>query len=184
MTQAQFLRSLSRKLRGLPAAEREEALRYYREYLQDAELAAGADVTPLVGTPAEAARGLLADRLIRQEQEAKVSSGWRSFWLVVLGIFAAPVALPLAIVAVALLIVVFAVLLSLIITGVALVLGGAAMLPAAFFAATLGQGLVVAGYGLLTAAVGALLALGAVVLWRMVVRGMASLLRLKGADHA
>ena len=99
MTQQQFLRALSRKLRGVPAPEREEALRYYKEYLQEAALDPQADVTPLVGTPEECARGILADSLIRKEQSANVKSGWESFWLVVLGIFAAPVALPLAIAA-------------------------------------------------------------------------------------
>ena len=93
MTQKQFLRSLSHKLRGVPAPEREEALRYYREYLQDAALEPKADVTPLVGTPGECARGILADNLIRQEQAAQQaaeparSDGGR----VVLGVLMLPV---------------------------------------------------------------------------------------------
>ena len=182
MTQSQFLRVLSRRLRGLPEAEREEALRYYKEYLQDAGLDPKADVTPLVGTPHECARGILADSLIRREQEATVRSGWQSFWLVLLGIFAAPVALPLAIAAFVLLIVVFAVLAALFVSGVALAIAGVALLPAAIFmAGALGQGLIAAGYGLLLISVGILMMIGTAALWRLVVRGMAALLRRKGA---
>ena len=181
MTQQEFLRALARKLRGLPQTEREDALRYYSEYLQDADLAPGADVTPLVGTPEECARGILADSLIRQEQAGNVKSGWRSFWLVLLGIFAAPVALPLAIVALVLVIVVFALLLSFFVTGAALALSGLAM-PFLAFGSTgaPGQLLVVAGYGLVMIAIGVLIVIGTAALWRLVVRGMAALLRGKG----
>lgn len=183
MTQQQFLRALSRKLRGVPAPEREEALRYYKEYLQEAALDPQADVTPLVGTPEECARGILADSLIRKEQSANVKSGWESFWLVVLGIFAAPVALPLAIAALVLVIVVFAVLTAFFAAGLGLAGGGVGMLVMTFFAPSAAQGLIVAGYGLLMISVGVLMVIGTAVLWALVVRGMASLLRRKGAKH-
>lgn len=176
MTQKQFLRSLSHKLRGVPALEREEALRYYREYLQDAALEPKADVTPLVGTPGECARGILADSLIRQERAAQKaaeparSDGGR----VVLGVLMLPVWL-----------IAFAVLLSLGVSGAALALGGAAALPAAFLmVGELGQALVVAGYGLLLISVGVLLIIGTAALWRLCVRGAAALLRRKGAEDA
>ena len=186
MTQAQFLRALARRLRGLPEAEREEALRYYKEYMADAGLERGADVTKLVGTPEQAARGLLADSLIRQEREANMKSGWQSFKLVLLGIFAAPVALPLAIAAFVLVIVVFAVLAALFVSGVAVAVAGVAMIPAAFFmVGTLGQALIVVGYGLLMISVGILLVLGTAALWRLAVHTVASMLRAKGGpEHA
>ena len=185
MTQAQFLRALSRRLRGLPEAERDEALRYYKEYLQDSDLEPKADVTPLVGTPDECARGILADSLIRQERDATVKSGWQSFKLVLLGVLAAPVALPLAIAAFALCVTVFAVLIACFISGVALALAGVAFLPAALFmTGALGQGLIVAGYGLLLISVGILMIVGTTALWRVCVRGVAALLRRKGAEHA
>ena len=185
MTQAQFLRALSRRLRGLPEAERDEALRYYREYLQDADLEPKADVTPLVGTPDECARGILADSLIRQERDATVKSGWQSFKLVLLGILAAPVALPLAIAAFALVVTVFAALIACFVSGGALALAGVAFLPAALFmAGGPGQALIVAGYGLLLISVGILMIIGTTALWRVCVRGMAALLRRKGAEHA
>ena len=186
MTQAQFLRALARRLRGLPEAERDEALRYYKEYIEEAGLERGADVTGLVGTPEQAARGLLADSLIRQEREANMKSGWQSFRLVLLGILAAPVALPLAIAAFVLVIVVFAVLAALFVSGAAVAVAGAATVPAAFLmVGTLGQALIVVGYGLLMISVGVLLVLGAAALWRLAVRAVASLLRRKeGAAHA
>ena len=184
MTQAQFLRALARRLRGVPEAEREEALRYYREYLQETGSDPKADVTPIVGTPEECARGILADSLIRQEQNADVRSGWQSFKLVLLGVLAAPVALPLAIAAFAVAIVVFAVLLAFFATGAGLALAGLASLPAAALTVgSLGQALIVAGYGLLLISVGVLMIIGTAALWRLCVRGVAALLRRKGAEQ-
>lgn len=175
MTQAQFLRALRRKLRGVPEAERAQALRYYKTYLQDAGLASGDDVTTLVGTPEQAARGILADNRIRQDraqaapkQEERSGAG-----RVLLGIFTVPFAL-----------IAFAVLLAFGFSGAGLVLGGAAMAALAFFTGAVGQGLIVAGYGLLMISVGVLLVVAVVVLWSLVARGMSALLRGKGAEDA
>ena len=95
------------------------------------------------------------------------------------------IALPLAIAAFALVVTVFAVLAWFFLGGIALVIAGAAFLPAAvFMTGALGQGLIVAGYGLLLISVGILMIIGTTALWRVCVRGVAALLRRKGAEHA
>ena len=178
MTKAQFLRALARKLRPLPPKEREDALRYYREYLQEASVSPKEDVTPLVGTPQQAARGILSDSRVRQarmEADLERRSGvgytlWR--------ILAVPLGILLGIIC-------FSTMISLAAAGAALVLGGAALpFLSLRSAGGLGQTLVVAGYGLLLIAVGILLAVGVIVLWRLTASAVAYLVRGKGEDDA
>lgn len=173
MTQSQFLRSLARKLRGLPAGEREEALRYYREYLQEAGIPRGEDVTDRVGTPEQAARAVLADAQIRQTQAKLQRERRASTVRVLLGVL---LFIPL--------LVAFSVLLAFGLTGAGLGLGGLAALCMTFFTDGLAQGLIVAGYALLLISVGVLLVIGALVLTRLLARAVrALLLREKGDAH-
>ena len=174
MTEKQFLRALSRKLRGLPEAERSEALRYYREYIQDAGLEPGADVTPLVGSPDEAARGMLADSQIRQTNETAAAERRESGTRVLLAILLAPVAFA-----------VFVTLIALFASGAGLALGGLLM-PFLAIGTTgpVGQLLIIIGYGLLMIAVGVLMIVAVIVLWRLAVRGYAAVLHGKGESHA
>ena len=174
MTQAQFLRALSRRLRGVSEAEREEALRYYKEFLQEADLEPKADVTPLVGTPEECARGILADSQIRQTNTAAAAERRESSTRVLLAILLAPVAF-----------VVFVTLIAFFASGVGLALGGV-LLPFLAIGATgpIGQLLIILGYGLLMIAVGVLMIVAVIVLWRLTVRGCAAVLHGKGESHA
>ena len=179
MTQSEFLRQLDRELRGLSRTERDNALLYYREYFLDVDLAPDQDVTALVGTPQECARRILAELLERQEQQGTVKSGAKSFWLVLLGVFAAPIALPLAIVAAVLVIVAFVLLAVLVVVGIAIALVGVVMIPTLFWAGSLAQALILLGYALVLIPAGILFCLASVALWRVTIRGLARLFRGK-----
>ena len=172
MTQQEFLRRLKRLLRHAPEAERNEALRYYREYLQDAGLQPGQDVTPLVGTPEQAARGVMADAQIRQNQAQAQMHRRMEIGRIVLAIV---LFLPMVIA--------LALLVAFGMTGLGLVLGGIAALGTIFFAGSLAQGLIVAGYALLMFSVGGLLVIAVLVLVRLLWRGLRTLLKGKGDAH-
>ena len=172
MTQQEFLRRLKRLLRHAPEAERNEALRYYREYLQDAGLRPGQDVTPLVGTPEQAARGVLADAQIRQSQAQARQQHRMETGRVILAIV---LFLPMLIALI--------VLIAFGMTGLGLTLGGIAALGTVFFAGSPAQALVVAGYALLMISVGVLLVIAVFVLSRLLVRGLRVLLKGKGEAH-
>lgn len=116
MNKEVFLNELERHLNKLPEVERIEAIEYYREYLEEA----GDDVEIVIeklGSPKEVANDIIRECAVKSL--AVVSQGNRSeekttkqntknstatnIWLIILGIFAAPIAFPLAIALVAVL---------------------------------------------------------------------------------
>ncbi|MDE6318160.1 MAG: hypothetical protein K2M22_00285 [Lachnospiraceae bacterium] len=60
MDRAEFMRRLSDLLQDVPPAEREEALQYYNDYLDDAGVGNEAGVIASLGTPEELARTIKA----------------------------------------------------------------------------------------------------------------------------
>lgn len=155
MTNNEYLAALKRQLKPLPKEERDEALKYYAEYLEEGSVEELGDVR-------ETARQILDQCAIKSLDGKSKGSGVKTLWLVILAVFAAPLALPVAIalgtVMLAILITVFAVILAIIISVAAFILAGilltclsAVMLHAApvNFIMTLGIGLIIAGAGLL-----------------------------------
>lgn len=154
----QFLAQLEKRLRPLPKEEREEALRYYAEFLEEGSPGE-------LDTVEETARQILGQcaAVTLEKVEKKEKTGdLKTLWIVILAVFAAPLALPLTVAAVvtalAVLTVVLALVLAVAVTGAALVLGGlGAVILAAFAAASspvnmlmsLGLGLGMAGVGML-----------------------------------
>ena len=60
MNSDEFLKELQYKLRGLPEAERVNAVRFFEEYIHKANLSPGTDVTTICGTPEDAARQVMS----------------------------------------------------------------------------------------------------------------------------
>lgn len=126
MSKEEYLAELERNLRKLPEVEREEAMQYYREYLEEAGENAE-EVIQKLGSPKDVANGIIRECAVkslavvgqgpRQEEkkpkEPKKNSTATNIWLIVLGIFAAPIALPVAISVVAVLFAVFVTLAAL-----------------------------------------------------------------------
>ncbi len=153
MNKERFMIELERLLRGLPAEEKEDALNYYREYIEDAGFSDIDDVTDKLGTPKSVARSILGesvDKYVEEQKENKsVKSGMSSFWRILLYIFAAPFAIPMFIafaavclsVGVGVLAVVFALLLA----GGAMVVAGFGLAYSLFWKLTIPQFLMVGG---------------------------------------
>ena len=185
MNKNAFLSELSRKLRRLPKEDFEDAMNYYNEYFLDAGVDDTTDVTPLVGTVDEVAKTILDDCTEKQFEKVKTEGGvknsTKAVWLVILGIFAAPVALPLAIAAAAvvfaLLITIFAVVFSLVIASAAIAFAGLVAIPAIFWATTPAQGMVVAGFSLMGIAIGILFCIAFYKLGELIVKGIIKLIR-------
>lgn len=97
MNREQFLTKLSRKLKGLPPGEREDALRYYSEYLDEAGPEKEAETIAEWGNPEAVASQILADcALKRTAAEPSAKKGLSTAWVVFLAICASPIALPAA----------------------------------------------------------------------------------------
>lgn len=100
MTRAEFLVRLDKALRGLPRSERDAAVNYYRSYFDDAGEENEWKVIDELGSPEEIAKEIIANvaaRAVNSPDSAKkVTSVGKTIWLIILGIFAAPIALPIA----------------------------------------------------------------------------------------
>lgn len=195
MNKTEFLEQLRRKLKNLPPDEANEALSYYEEYFSDAGPENEAATIAELGSPAEVAAGIISDYAIKDVSgdgdKKSTGSSLSVIWIVILGIFASPIALPLAIAAVAvimaLLISVFAVFLSLAASAIALIASGlfALICGAIVMFQSFASGIFFIGTGLVTIALGGALGLFIIWLTKITVRGIAllgaRLLKKRGA---
>ena len=101
MNKRKFLEVLNHNLRHLPKEDREDAIAYYEEYFAEMNLSEDEDVTLKVGQPEDVARDILGNCTEKHLDEQKEKGGIRSsatvIWMIILGIFASPIAIPLAI---------------------------------------------------------------------------------------
>ncbi len=165
MNKNEFMDELGHYLRHLTDDDRQDALEYYSEYIDDIGLAADEDVCARIGTPREVSRQIIAqttERRIEEQREKKTVRGSGSIlWLVILGIFASPTALPLAIAAVviilALVITAGVIVFSFFISGAALTVAGLFLCILSAFTGTVGQVLFSIGGGLFIIGLGILI---------------------------
>lgn len=198
MNRSEFFEKLEQGLTKVSKEEREAALAYYYEYFDDAGAENEQRVIEELGSPMQIAARIKADSAVKKlDEDAKPSmkKGISAVWLVILAIFAAPIALPLAIGAAALAIGLLAALIGVVIALVAgvaaffiagiVVIGAgiaviATSLPVAIF--SIGVGLLVLGISILT---GILVVLAARGIFGSVAKGMNKQLnkKSKGDDY-
>ncbi|MBR0599115.1 DUF1700 domain-containing protein [Sinanaerobacter chloroacetimidivorans] len=106
MNRSEFFKKLEQGLSRVPKEEAEAAIAYYNEYFDDAGEENEQRVIEELGSPAQIAAGIRADVAVKnlEEPAPSVKKGISAIWWVLLAIFAAPIALPLAIGAAALVI--------------------------------------------------------------------------------
>jgi uncharacterized membrane protein len=160
-----YLNEVSRYLKGIPKMEQTEILDYYNEYILDSGMS-DAEVAEHFGPAKQFARKLRLDYLMNQDEEEVKEQPTRNLgtmiWLVILGIFAAPILLPLAFaaaaVAFALLITIgaiifaiYATVISVFVAGISSVVAGFAVIPESLASAIffIGIGAAMTGVGIL-----------------------------------
>ena len=118
MTRNDYLKRLSGKLKRLPREDYEIAMEYFTEYFEEAGLENEQQAITDLGSPEDAADAIIRDLAYRQLDSVKKGfrRGISTVWIVILAIFASPIAVPVAIavcaVLFALLAAIFSVLLS------------------------------------------------------------------------
>ncbi len=165
MNKEAFLKELEKRLRYIPAEDRQDAIEYYEGYIADMGLAEGEDVVSKLGTPKDVAKNILEDckekHIDKAEEQKTVKSRATVVWLSVLGILSLPVSLPLAIALIAIVlalgIAVIAVVLSLIIAAAGVAIGGVAAIFWGLFVPGIGQKLFTIGAGLALTGTGILI---------------------------
>lgn len=185
MNKTEYMRQLEQELRHLPKREREEALRYYREYFEDAGPEKEEEVAEELGDPKTAAAQILKDTAIKRLDEPRKAArkGFSTVWVVILALFAAPIGLPLLlaalIVGLALLVSVTAVFLSVGLCGIVLAAAGVFCAGVSIYFMPLHplDGISILGSGLLCFGVGLLLLLAAVICGKAAGKWMAACAR-------
>jgi uncharacterized membrane protein len=130
MTKQEFLHELRRELERIPFDERENAVRYYEEYFEDAGPENEQKVLEELGDPKEVARQVFSDFAVKGADipPKTAGQGISKVWIVLLAIFSAPVALPVAVViavcVICVIVLLIAAMLVLAVGGLALVLAG------------------------------------------------------------
>lgn len=190
MNRQEFMYRLAAELSKMPQDEMQAAMEYYDEYFDEAGPEREQEAIRELGSPERIAAQIKADYAMRQLEEPGMGrsprKGLRAFLWVILGVFAAPVALPVAIAlgvcVLAVFICLFAVAISLIIAFGATCASGIALVGVGIvgLSGSVTAGIMLIGMGLVSAGITAILCVGVVIGVRAIVRLLAKRLR---KDH-
>ena len=151
----------------------------------DLDVSEEEDITSIVGQPKEVVQAILADCTEKHYEEQKEGGSAKKsgvmVWLVILGIFAAPFAFPVAIMILCLLFMVLILAASIVFTVlcfvVAIILAGAAALVGVVWAGSIAQRVVCLGMGLAFIGAGLLGVVILVELAKVLTRGIVALFK-------
>lgn len=146
-----------------------------------------ADVVAVLGTPKEMAREIIGNCTEKHLEEHKENAGVKNsatlIWLVILGICASPIVIPLAVAAIvviaAVVIAVGALIFALVITGIAVVLAGICCLVATFATGGIFRKMICIGAALICISLGVLFVFAIVKLAQLCVRLIVRMFRVK-----
>jgi len=198
MNRSEFFKRLEQGLTKVSKEERDAALNYYNEYFDDAGVDNEQKVIDELGSPVQIAARIKADAAVKRlegETKPSMKKGISAVWLVIMAIFAAPIALPLAIgaagLAIGLLAAFIGVVIALVVSVAAFFIGGVVVIfsgiaviatsaPVAIF--SIGVGLLVLGVSIL---LGILVVLAARGIFGGIAKGMNKQLnkKTKGDDR-
>ena len=185
MDKQTFLQELDYRLRHMPEEDKLDAIEYYSEDIDDLNLPPDSDICIHLGSPKEVARQIIADtteKKIDEQQEKNTTKGFGSIlWLVILGIFASPIALPLAIAAIVLIfagvVTIGSIIFAFGVSGFACVISGILITIVSLTAAGLAQKFIVLGCGLFVIGLGIMFLLGTAALARALVSLISSIIK-------
>lgn len=178
MNKSEFLKALSKQIKLLPKEDREDALTFYTEYLEDYGFAEDEDVTAKLGTPKEVAKNMIAEITMKHidsnEEKKSAKKTATIVWIAIISIFSLPISLPIAL---CLLLVILALFVSLLIlfisligAGIAVMAAGASVFLVGLIAPGIGQKLVCFGGGMLVTAIGMALCFLTVIVYILLIR--------------
>lgn len=98
MNKNEFLRLLNQKLKNLPNNEREDAIRYYEEYFEEAGIQDSDDVLNELSSPSEIAAQILSEHAIKglNSDTKPIKNKISSMWFILLALLVSPLAFPIA----------------------------------------------------------------------------------------
>lgn len=192
MTRNEYMKILTHRLRRLPKDDYSKAVEYFEEYFEEAGPDQEQQAIEDLGSPEEAAKALIVGLAAANVKEPPktIKKGLSAVWIAILAVFAAPVAVPMAlcviIVAGILLLSLGAVIISVIAAaagigaaGIVSIAGGAALLFQSF-----ADGVCCIGLGLFCTGIGIIFIYGAILFFRWCVKRLSVLLSkiMKGGN--
>lgn len=180
MTKTEYMKLLSKKLRRLPKEDYNRAVEYFEEYFAEAGPENEQQAIRDLGSPEEAARELIIN-LAEQNADKPpktVRRGMSAVWIGILGICAAPVALPPAFVLVILIavfvLVALIILACVVITALSVSAAGiiSAIVGVVLLFRNFADGICNLGTGLFFLGAGLLFTYGSILLFKRVMRSI------------
>lgn len=181
MNKQEFMRDLESRLRRLSAEDKNDAIEYYSEYIDDLEKDPNEDICQYIGTPREIANEIIdkatIQRIEKQKEDNNNKGTGKILWLTILGICTSPISVPLAavlIITIMVILILIAVFLLCIFTvGGALVTAGVAFAIFGILSGNFAQALTMIGEGFLCAGLGLLIILAGIALSKLIIKGIA-----------
>lgn len=169
MNRNEYLRELERRLRGIPKEDREDALRYYSELIDDMGRGPNEDVVQDLGPVKNAAKSILdecGEKYASQVHESGRGTG-KAIWLLALGLLSAPVTIPVAIV---LIVCVLSIYLVIAVISFSMLAAGIGVFAGLIFIPGVSSKFLALGAGLVFIGLGILVGMGFVALLKLIVR--------------
>jgi len=183
MDRNKFIEDLKKRLGKLPYDEVKDALDYYEGYFDDAGVENEQAVLAEFGSPSSVASQIIASYAVKEAgAEGSGKKNWRTSWLVILALFASPIAVPLVIaagaVALSLVIALSAVVFSFFAAGAAVFISGLACIIVGFLVViqSVPTALFVAGAGLMLLGIGAAILIATAKLSRICFRWLSKII--------
>lgn len=193
MNRTEYMERLQHRLRRLPKEDYERAIAYFTEYFEEAGPEQEAQAIEDLGSPELAADQIIRDFAVENAAEpaGDVKKGFSALWIGILAVFAAPVALPLALafgaVLLAFVLVVVALLFSVFLIAVSVTVSAIPCVLVSFWLlfTSFADGLATLGFGLILMGVGILMTLLSFFFTRWGLHGMTRLFGsiVKGGGH-
>lgn len=180
MNREEYMKLLQHRLKKLPKEDYNRAIAYFTEYFEEAGPEREAQAIEDLGSPELAADQIIRDFAVENAAgPAKdVRKGFSALWIGILAVFAAPVALPLALafgaVILALVLVAIALICSVFLIAVSLVLSALPCVLVSFWLlfTSFTDGLSTMGFGLILLGAGILMTMASLFFTRWCLHGM------------
>lgn len=103
MNRIEYMNCLANRLKRLPKEDYDKAMEYFNEYFDEAGPENEQQAIEDLGVPELAANQIVMDMALKNvdEPDKSVKRSFKTVWLAILAVFAAPIALPVAIAVVA-----------------------------------------------------------------------------------
>lgn len=167
MSRVMFMNELRERLKNIPYDEFNSAINFYEEYFEEAGAENEQSVIRELGSPQQVAAKIIGDFAMKKDDNiGKKDLGLSKLWIVILAMFASPIAIPVAIGIIAagfgMIVALLSVLFAIGVSGVSMVAGGISGVIKGFSMLVLRpiDGIFALGGGLLVLAIGGLFMAG------------------------